>query len=105
MGAFGGTAEAARTFVDSDDDDGLPDYGEAAWCTNPFDADTDDPGIPDGAEDANHNGHRDPWRPIPAIRIPTQTGSKTAQSSVTPRRTSGEEPRLLSLGRISTHSG
>ena len=38
------------------DGDGLFDYLEDQYCTDPNDADTDDDGILDGVEDANHNG-------------------------------------------------
>jgi len=55
MGAYGGTAEATMSPIDSDND-GLLDCLENTGCTDPLDADSDDDGTPDGEEDANHNG-------------------------------------------------
>lgn len=50
-----GAINEALKSLDSDSD-GLPDYIELQFDTNPNDADTDDDGLLDGEEDANHNG-------------------------------------------------
>lgn len=67
------------------DKDGLKDWEEAIWRTNPEKADTDGDGAPDGSEVAQN---RDPLKPAPddgldATAAPDNSGDEAAADNIT----------------------